>query len=110
MRGLIGALVALVFAIAAEPGAMAMPAQRPMAMDCAHHAAPPCNHMKPLKEQGTPCKGMTMCLGMFSCFGMTAVAIKDIAPANGTVQILAPRLDESAHGLTYPPDNPPPIA
>jgi hypothetical protein len=110
LRGLICALVAAAFAVAAEPGAMAMPTPQPMTMDCAHHGVPGCDHMKPQKEQGAPCKGMTMCLGMLSCFGMAAVATTNVVPANVTAQSHAPRLDESAHGLTYPPDNPPPIA
>jgi hypothetical protein len=53
---------------------------------------------------------MTLCLGMLSCFGMTAVAATEIALTNGTEQDPAPRLVESARGLTHPPDDRPPIA
>jgi hypothetical protein len=89
---------------------MAMPAPHPTAMANADHATPACNQMNHQKEKGAPCKGMTLCLGMLSCFGMTAVAATEIALTNGTEQDPAPRLVESARGLTHPPDDRPPIA
>lgn len=110
LRNLVCALVAAAFAVAAQPGAMAMPAPHPTAMANADHATPACDQMHHQKEKGAPCKGMTLCLGMLSCFGMTAVAATEIALTNGTEQDPAPRLVESARGLTHPPDDRPPIA
>ena len=109
LRNLVCALVAAAFAVAAQPGAMAMPAPPPMTMDCAHHGAPGCDHMKPQKEQGAPCKGMSMCLGMFSCFGMAALTVDQAMPINAAQHGPTAHLDESTSGLTHPPENPPPI-
>ena len=112
LRNLVCAVVAAAFAVAAQPGAMAMAmsAPQPMTVDCAHHGAPGCDHMTPQKEQGAPCKGMSICLGMFSCFGMAAVAVAQAVPANAAERSPTMHLDESASGLTHPPDDRPPIA
>src|SRR3974390_3459966 len=78
LRRLISAFVALVFAVAVVPGSMAMPAPQSakhQSMDCMAKTAPDCDHMKPVKEQGAPCKNMQVCMGMLGCFGMAAVVI-----------------------------------
>jgi hypothetical protein len=110
LRALISAVVALVFAVAVEPGVMAMPAPQAMTMDCSGKAAPACDHMKMQKEKGTPCKGMSVCAGMLSCFGMAAVAAEHVSLRTVAARAPAIHLYQTASGLTLQPDNPPPIA
>jgi hypothetical protein len=113
-RALVSLFVAVVFAVAATPGSMAMPAagqhgmNAAMAMDCS--AATACDHMmKPGSEQGQPCKNMAVCLGMLACFGMAAVDTPAMlplpAPANDQMAIA----HQNVSGLTLRPENPPPI-
>jgi hypothetical protein len=109
-RSLLAAFVAAAFAIAVVPGSMAMPAPQTMQADCQHHHTMPAGHIKQPRSHDTPCKGMAMCLGMFSCFGLSAVA--DHPAVVTKVQQYRPvaGADEASPGMSYPPDNPPPIA
>lgn len=114
LRGLVSALVAAVFVIAAEPGVMAMPAphaaKQSMTMDCSSQATPGCDHMKPQKDHGTPCKNMAICAGMMSCFGMAAVAADVASLRTAAGQAPVHFVQQTPSGLTLQPDNPPPIA
>jgi len=110
LRGLFCAFIAVAFMLAAEPGAMAMPAPHSMTMHSAHHAASGCDHMKTQKEPGAPCKSTSVCLGMLSCFGMVTAAVHHIALTNVALYSRVGHHDEPTLGLTYPPDNPPPIS
>lgn len=117
-RAVLSLFVAVVFAIVATPGSMAMPSapqnmqshMQMMAGDCAKMH---CDHMKSMKsagkEQGKPCKNMVACLGMLSCYNMAAVDFS-------MPQAFVPSRDapvafshQSVSGLTHQPDNPPPI-
>ncbi|MDE2111891.1 MAG: hypothetical protein KGJ79_12175 [Alphaproteobacteria bacterium] len=109
LRNLICALVAVTFAVATEPGAMAMPAAKPMTTTSA--AMPACDHMKQQVDRNAPCKGMPFCFGMLACYGMAVVAAVHppvLARISGYTP--APHLESAAPGLTHPPENPPPIA
>ena len=110
LRGLICALVAAAFAVAAEPGAMAMPTPQPMTVAGAGHSMPACDQMNHQKERSAPCKGMTFCFGMLSCFGMAALAPEYPVLLTAAGHRSAPQLYVLASGLTHPPENPPPIA
>lgn len=110
LRSLISLFVAVVFAIAVTPGSMAMPAPHAMKMDCASMVAPSCDHMKPHKDQGSPCKGMTACLGMLNCFGMAALDITHVERLPITFDVHVAISHQTVSGLTLQPDNPPPIA
>jgi hypothetical protein len=119
VRTWISLVIAVVFAIAAMPGSMAMPAPKPMSMshaahamsaDCSAHEQAPCDHMKAQKNDGKPCKNMAMCLGLLSCYGMGAV---DVAVAAAPVLLETVPVEfvsQTISGLTLTPDNPPPIA
>jgi hypothetical protein len=107
LRNLICALVAAAFAVAAQPGAMAMPAAKPATVASA--AMPGCDHMKPPAKQNAPCKGMSFCLGMLACYGMAVAAVDHPVPVRIASDSPAPHLDRAAAGLTHPPENPPPI-
>ncbi|MDE2134636.1 MAG: hypothetical protein KGJ49_08555 [Alphaproteobacteria bacterium] len=102
--------MAMVFAIAAEPGTMAMPAPKPAAMASMSHASPACGHMNQQKNQRSPCKGMSVCLGMLNCFGMAVIAAEYPLLPTTAVYATAPYFQQTASGLTLQPDNPPPIA
>ncbi len=112
LRALISAFVAVVFAIAAEPGVMAMPAPQPvkhsMTMVCADEAMPGCDHMKLPKDNGTPCKTMAVCAGMMSCFGMAAVATDLPLLRTASIGASVHVVPQTLLGLTLQPDNPPP--
>ncbi|MDE1987655.1 MAG: hypothetical protein KGJ28_14045 [Alphaproteobacteria bacterium] len=108
LRNLMCALVAAAFAVAAEPGAMAMPAAQPATMASA--AMPGCDHMKQPATQNAPCKGMSFCLGMLACYGMAVVALDHPVPVRLASYSPVPHLDRTVSGLTHPPENPPPIA
>lgn len=110
LRALTSVFVAMVFAIAAEPGAMAMPAPKPAAMASMAHAAPACDHMNQQKDQRTPCKGMSFCLGMLACYGMAALTVDYAVPVQTAGYSPAPHLNQTAPSLNHPPENPPPIA
>jgi hypothetical protein len=113
LRAMISALVAVVFAIAAEPGVMAMPAAQPqhaMTMSCADEAMPGCDHMKLPKEKDAPCKNMAFCAGMMSCFGMAAIAVDHPQLRIPSKQAAVHFHPQTTLGLTLQPDNPPPIA
>jgi|GEM_PF-1179799 len=117
-RAVLSLFVAMVFAIAATPGSMAMPQpshqmqshMQMMAGDCAQMH---CDHMKAMKsagkEQGKPCKNMAACLGMLSCYNMAAVGFvmpeAFIPPRDALVAFS----HQDISGLTLRPDNPPPI-
>lgn len=112
LRALIGALATVAFIIAAMPGAMAMPApqgtmQHSMASmaGTASHA----HHMKPMKEQGAPCKNMQICMGMLGCFGMAALTYEAVLPVGAPAGVDAPDLHQTLAGLTLPPEDRPPI-
>ena len=110
LRGVICALVAAAFAVAAEPGAMAMPAAQPMTMSSPDLGTPTCDHMKPLKDHRAPCTGVAGCLGMLSCFGMAALAPEHPVLLKVVGHRPAHHLYVAAPGLTHPPENRPPIA
>lgn len=111
LRALISALVALVFTVAVIPGSMAMPAPAAQhSMDCLAKADAHCDHMKPVKEQGSPCKNMQLCMGMLGCFGMVAVAYDTAVPFFAFAAVRAPDLYQSVTGLAPPPTDRPPIA
>jgi hypothetical protein len=113
LRALVSALVAVTFIVAVIPGAMAMPAPQRAAhhaMDCMAKAAPHCDHMKPVKEQGSPCKNMQACMGMLGCFGMAAVAYEASTPSIAFVATRVADLHQAVTGLVPPPDDRPPIA
>lgn len=117
LRAVLSAVVAVVFAIAVEPGAMAMPApQQPavmmdgLAMPCADHAMPGCDHMKLPKDKEAPSKSMAVCAGMMSCFGMAAVAAELPQLRTKVLDAPVPFHPQTPLGLTLQPDNPPPIA
>jgi hypothetical protein len=113
-RTVISLLVALVFAIAATPGSMAMPAAQNHVMsqmaDCGAGKAMHCDHMKSGHEMpGKPCKNMAACLGMLNCFGMGFV---DFVQPEVQVPSRASAMaftHQTVTGLTLRPDNPPPI-
>jgi hypothetical protein len=109
---MISAFVAVVFAIAAEPGVMAMPApaKNIMTMSCADEAMPGCDHMKVPKDHGTPCKNMALCAGMMSCFGMAAIVVDHPLLRTRSKQTAVHFIPQTTLGLTLQPDNPPPIA
>ena len=126
-RTWIAIAVALVFAIAAMPGSMALPQQSPMpaavshaahAMmmsggsmkDCSAHEQTPCDHMKAQKHQGTPCKNAGICMGMLSCFGMGAFDTVVVVPPVLLQDVAVAISHQTLSGLTPSPDNPPPIA
>lgn len=116
-RTVLSLLLAGVFAIAAMPGSMAMPAPQPAmpAMagmeHCAGMAADtsnPCDQSH--HDQGVPCKNMAACLGMLSCFGMGAVDVSSVAAPPAFAEPAVAIAHQTVSGLTLQPDNPPPIA
>jgi len=120
LRAVLSALLAVVFVIAAEPGAMAMPpmvSQKMMVMD--GKAMDCCDHDKPhsqknsdsQKDSGTPCKSMAACAGMLSCFGIAAIIDEHSSQVRTSVLYGAIGFPQAVtQGLTLQPDNPPPIA
>ena len=115
-RTWIAIAVALVFAIAAMPGSMAMPAPQPMSH--ASHAmaamadccAQPSDHMKTEKQPNKPCKDMAVCFGMLSCFGLAALPVATTAVTKTVADRSRPAAPQFLSGQTIPPDDPPPIA
>jgi hypothetical protein len=111
VRAVVSAILALVFFVAVLPGAMAMPApQTSMShgMDC-EHAASPCDHMKPMKDAGSPCKNMQVCAGMLGCFGLAAVVLDTAVSFVAVADERVPDGHRTLTGLTSPPDDRPPI-
>ena len=115
VRSWISLVIAVVFAITAMPGAMAMPAPKPMsphAMSGLHeccaqlHAAP----MKAQKDTGKPSKNMAVCFGMMTCYGMGAIDTAVTAAPMLLQSMPVAIAHQSIAGLTLQPDNPPPIA
>ncbi|MDE2499878.1 MAG: hypothetical protein KGL56_06755 [Alphaproteobacteria bacterium] len=115
VKRLIALLIAAVFLVVVQPGAMAMPTMPPPTsthmMDCGSQTIAKCDHNMPMPKQNTPCKNMAVCLGMLNCFAAA------IMPANGQMSfpVAAEKptpwpLRQAGHGLTRQPDNPPPIA
>ena len=117
VRTWISLVLAVVFAIAAMPGSMAMPASTPMShgmtaapADCSGHGQC-CDNMKAHQAPAKPCKNMAMCMGLLSCYGMGAVdsVVVAVAPMlRACVPVVVSH--QSVTGLTHRPDNPPPIA
>jgi hypothetical protein len=111
-RTWIAAAVALVFTIAAMPGAMAMPVAPASHVmtgmnDCCGQMGAP---IKSGKEQNSPCKDMAVCFGMMSCYGIAALPIVSIAVVQAPQRNAPPVVSQPVSGLTVPPDDPPPIA
>lgn len=109
-RALLSLFVALVFAIAAMPGSMAMPVptketgQQGQARQKMH-----CHDMVP--QQKAPqkaCKGA--CLGMLTCYGMGVLPAWSVDLFIATESHAAIFAYNSVSGLTIPPDDRPPIA
>ena len=111
-RNLTCALVAAAFALAVQPGAMAMPAPRKAApMTNMDHGTPACDQINHQQERSAPCKNMPFCFGMLSCYGMAVVLAVDTPVLLKTAGYRpAPQLTIAAPGLTHPPENRPPIA
>jgi len=118
VRTWISLVIAVVFAIAAMPGSMAMPAPKPAshamtmsgAMSGMHEC---CAHVAPMKahpDGGKPCKNMAMCFGMMTCYGMGAVDTAVTTAPMLRQTVLVAIVHQSVTGLTLRPDNPPPIA
>ena len=111
LHALISALVAVVFTIATVPGVMAMPAApQSMSMHCTQSAVAHCDHMKPMKEQGSPCKNMQVCMGMLGCFNMAAITQESVAPLVASTYVPMPDIGQIPSGLAPPPNDRPPIA
>jgi hypothetical protein len=113
LRAVFSAFVAVMFTIAAVPGVMAMPApslSMSMSMHCAKAASSHCDHMKPQKEQGSPCKSMQVCMGVLGCFGMVAISQECVVPLVASVYEPMPDIGQIPSGLAPPPNDRPPIA
>ncbi len=116
MKKFVALLIAAVFLVAVQPGAMAMPATSTHSVmqvtNCCSQEMANCDRNMPVQKHGTPCKGAANCPGMLKCSAAAAVV-----PAIGTV--IPPivvtgsplwHLQESGSSLAPQPDNPPPIA
>jgi hypothetical protein len=114
-RAVISAILALVFFVAVLPGAMAMPAPQgapshnAMASDCMASFASHCDHMKPVKNSGSPCKNMQVCTGMLGCLGLAAVVHATVTPFIAAADERVPDRHQALAGLTAPPEDRPPI-
>lgn len=105
LRTLISALLAALFVIAVEPGAMAMPSlHHAMSASCSGGA---CRQMPP--EAPGPCKNMTVCAGMLGCYGTAVVTPDILCVPRLTAGLPAVPLHQAVSGLTLTPDDPPPI-
>lgn len=102
-RVIIACITALLFALASQPGAMAMDAPQP-------HTAMPCHHQMPSQPDHNPCKNIAGCLGMLACHGMVALDAVILSPTLIMVtESVRPASSEGA-GISHRPHNPPPIA
>jgi hypothetical protein len=109
LRKFIACAIAVLFAIAAEPGSMAMNAPlNPHAVMAV--GSMPCHHSVPPKNGNSPCKGMVVCLGMLSCYGVTALNAPHVVVLHGGTAVAIVRPLPIAGGIFLGPDNPPPIA
>ncbi len=110
-RKLVGALVALAFVVAVQPGAMAMPAA-PHTVSASGINQMSCDHMQHMKTvPHKPNIGTTICPGMLSCAGVSILSVNDCFFVSETiVEEPVPHADEAVPSLTLQPDNPPPIA
>jgi hypothetical protein len=106
---LLCALVAAIFALVAQPGAMAMPAAPSSSMSMPDSAMPACGGMS-LHKDGAPAKGGAPCLGMFSCFGIAALILQPFIFRGPAAHLNAHHPDSMSPGLSRSPENPPPIA
>lgn len=115
VRTWISLVLAVVFAIAAMPGSMAMPSPKPNShtmghamagMDCCQHAAP----AKAPKSDNDPCKSMSVCFGVMACFGLAALPVASPTVLKFAATRSLPMPYQSVSGLSIPPDDPPPIA
>lgn len=102
-RVIIACITALLFALASQPGAMAMEAPQT-------HAAMPCHHQMPSQPDHTPCKNMMGCLGVLACHGMVALDAVVLAPTHTTVRESVHPASSVGAGISHCPHNPPPIA
>jgi len=114
LREILCALVAVAFAIAVQPGAMAMPdghmAAHTVAAAAAHAAMSECP-MAQSGKQGLPAKQAPPCLGMLVCYGMAVLAAHYPAFKGVSAPVLRmPHSQAAVSGLTITPDSPPPIA
>lgn len=115
MRAVVSAILALVFFVAVLPGAMAMQAPQSAmhsAMahsDCMASADSHCDHMKPVKNSGAPCKNMQVCAGMLGCLGLAALVHDAVTPFVAVADEHVPDRHQTLVGLTAPPDDRPPI-
>lgn len=114
VRAVLSAILALVFFVAVLPGAMAMPAPQnamhnAMSSDCMASADSHCDHMKPVKNSGSPCKNMQVCAGMLGCLGLAALVHDTAMPLVATSSEHVPDSHRTLVGTTAPPDNRPPI-
>lgn len=115
-------VVAALFLFAAEPNTMAMPVvsaqpSQPVMAPChmAMMSSPMAMVSKPVSPDGaghhpSPCKNMAVCAGLLGCYGVNAI---DTAAGLlfGAARADAPAVTViTAHGITHPPHNPPPIA
>lgn len=117
VRTWISLVIAVVFAIAAMPGSMAMSAPKPtssaapMMMSGMHEC---CDHAEKAPQSQDksqdPCKSMAVCFGLLSCYGLAALPFTAVAMADKTADTVPMLRHQSVSGLSIPPDDPPPIA
>jgi hypothetical protein len=111
---LLCALVAAIFALAAQPGAMAMPAAPSSFMSMpdsamTDSAMPGCDGMS-LHKGGAPAKDGAPCMGMLSCYGIFALDLQPVFFRSPAADLVAHRPDSMSPGLSHSPEIPPPIA
>ena len=111
-RKALTALMVVVFVFAVQP-VSAMPAHHATmghVMDCCDHGPTKGHHGMPQKGCDTPCKDMANCNGVQSCSAITAIqqlGIANIAPIRVTAKPW--HSFNIGLGITFGPDNPPPI-
>ena len=106
---LLCAIVAVIFALAAQPGAMAMPAAPSSSMSMPDSAMPACGGMS-LHKDGAPAKRGAPCLGMFPCYCIAALDLQPIIFRSPAAHPVAHHLDNMPSGLSRSPEIPPPIS
>ena len=106
---LLCALVAAIFMLATQPGAMAVPAAPSSSMSMPDSAMPGCDGMS-LHKDGAPAKGGAPCLGMFSCYGIAALDLHPVIFRSPAAHLIAHHPDSTSPGLSRSPEIPPPIA
>ncbi|MDE2183991.1 MAG: hypothetical protein KGJ78_13310 [Alphaproteobacteria bacterium] len=116
MRRFVALLIAAIFLLAVQPGAMAMPAatSHPMSNHVAQlmpQGTMACDQSMPMKKQDTQHKDMGCCAGMLNCFGMAVISTDNRAVLHLTAKGSPPwSVQEPGPSLALQPDNPPPIA